>query len=602
MNDLDSAAMQEIQDSFCIYPFVAMNIMPSGTVKPCCAFGHTLESNGRQMSVYEQTVEEIWNSDEMRDIRRKMVEGEPVAGCNYCYEQERKGLRSMWIDWTENWQYGIPSFNPERETIPELKERIRTNGFKVHDGPQWFALDVGNQCNLKCRMCNASYSSGIEKDPVHSRWTGLPELPPSWHGDNLIIGPRPVLGVTYEGFSYPEWNSHIYRSWTNGNASLRLNAAELDIIRLSIKIADEKPENHPVTITVNGSVLFSDSISSELEFDMPPLKTGGELEIRVESPVFVHPKIGQSVGIGIEEIKLIRSSNLNHSDALGRLSSGKRWYQDLAFLEYELLAHPQQLRMLTIIGGEPLLIKEVRYILRHLVERGVARNITLLISTNGTCADNEWFDLLSNFQSINMQISVDGHGGINEYIRSPSKWKTIEENIALFNNQPNTWCDVNMTVQAYNILNIVEVIDFCDRLGIGFRGHLLQWPDHLSPFALPIQIRQLAADRLRNYATQRDSTLVCNRHEKSHAKSLLWSIARTLSSEIILALASMLEGGPQEVNNSLLQRFMLFTNDLDASRGQNFANSIPELHGLIELYSFPWIQKLIFAQLPSSGS
>ena len=30
----------------------------------------------------------------------------------------------------------------------------------------------GNLCNLKCRMCFPTFSSLIEKDEVHSRWSG----------------------------------------------------------------------------------------------------------------------------------------------------------------------------------------------------------------------------------------------------------------------------------------------------------------------------------------------------------------------------------------------------------------------------------------------
>ena len=41
------------------------------------------------MSVYEHSVEEIWNSDTMRDVRRRMIEGKPVEQCSYCYLQER---------------------------------------------------------------------------------------------------------------------------------------------------------------------------------------------------------------------------------------------------------------------------------------------------------------------------------------------------------------------------------------------------------------------------------------------------------------------------------------------------------------------------------
>ena len=82
----------EVMDSFCIYPFMSLNIMPTGTAKPCCAFGTLLEEAGRPLSVYEHSISSIWNSQAMRDMRRDMVGGKPVAACEYCYNQERLGL------------------------------------------------------------------------------------------------------------------------------------------------------------------------------------------------------------------------------------------------------------------------------------------------------------------------------------------------------------------------------------------------------------------------------------------------------------------------------------------------------------------------------
>ena len=246
------------------------------------------------------------------------------------------------------------------------------------------------------------------------------------------------------------------------------------------------------------------------------------------------------------------------------------------------------MKKIGLIGGEPLLIKEVRHIMRHLVETDAAHNIVLVLTTNGTCGDDEWFDLTSRFAGVYVAISVDGFGRVNEYIRFPSKWRSIEENIARFKSQQNTIVDINTTVQAYNILDIVELVAFCDRNGLGFRGHFLQYPNHLSPSVLPFEIRQVAAERLRAYAK------ACGAPPARRLPSALEAapILRTSSAEALQALASALEGGPRDVDLELLRRFMSFTNDLDASRGQNFAGAFSELHGMIEDLGFPWIRDL----------
>ena len=71
------------------------------------------------MSVYEHSVEEIWNSDAMRDVRRKMIEGKPVEQCSYCYLQERTTPPSLRNELNPGWEklgYG----NPRGETIADL--------------------------------------------------------------------------------------------------------------------------------------------------------------------------------------------------------------------------------------------------------------------------------------------------------------------------------------------------------------------------------------------------------------------------------------------------------------------------------------------------
>lgn len=132
------------------------------------------------MSVYEHSIEEIWNSEAMRSVRRNLTEGRPVKECAYCYNQEKVGARSMRIDGLRAW--GAGWLNPRSETIEVIKAKAIGNDFRLPDGPEWVDLDVGNLCNLKCRMCNGLSSSSIANDPVHSQWVYDFETPARWQG------------------------------------------------------------------------------------------------------------------------------------------------------------------------------------------------------------------------------------------------------------------------------------------------------------------------------------------------------------------------------------------------------------------------------------
>src|SRR5579883_2860931 len=58
--------------------------------------------------------------------------------------------------------------------------------------------------------------------------------------------------------------------------------------------------------------------------------------------------------------------------------------------------------------------------------------------------------------------------------------------------------------------------------------------------------------------------------------------------ETLLELAAILEENDKPADPKLLNDFMIFTNDLDADRGQDFASVNAELKDLIVQYGAPW--------------
>jgi MoaA/NifB/PqqE/SkfB family radical SAM enzyme len=43
-------------------------------------------------------------------------------------------------------------------------------GYRLDRPPDWFTLELGNTCNLKCRSCDPAFSSKIAADPVQRAW------------------------------------------------------------------------------------------------------------------------------------------------------------------------------------------------------------------------------------------------------------------------------------------------------------------------------------------------------------------------------------------------------------------------------------------------
>ncbi|MDX9732422.1 MAG: twitch domain-containing radical SAM protein, partial [Bdellovibrionales bacterium] len=155
--------------SLCLYPFVQLSTVPAGFVRPCCYYMDFLahpseearakgsftrmEDKLNKFNVSRDSVKSIWQSEEMAEIRRTMLEGKTLKACAQCYREDQTGSTSLrqrsFKEW--GWHDGV------RAALEEAKER---NG-QISQPIRYFELKPGNLCNLKCRMCNQFDSSKV---------------------------------------------------------------------------------------------------------------------------------------------------------------------------------------------------------------------------------------------------------------------------------------------------------------------------------------------------------------------------------------------------------------------------------------------------------
>jgi hypothetical protein len=82
-----------------------------------------------------------------------------------------------------------------------------------------------------------------------------------------------------------------------------------------------------------------------------------------------------------------------------------------------------------VIGGEPLIAREMDRFLEICENSGRKNKIELSMHTNCTRFDLNFLEALAGFKRVKIHLSLDGHGKLNDYIRYPSRWETIEKNI-----------------------------------------------------------------------------------------------------------------------------------------------------------------------------
>jgi sulfatase maturation enzyme AslB (radical SAM superfamily) len=131
---------------------------------------------------------------------------------------------------------------------------------------------------------------------------------------------------------------------------------------------------------------------------------------------------------------------------------------------------------LDINGGEPSASKNYRNILKN-----IPPSVTSVrINTNCSTVIPEIEELLKRNIHVTVTVSLDGIGGIHDYVRWPIKWENFERNLDIYRtmgiSELNTWT----TVSALNIGDLKNIFAYTKTQGLDHSWALLEQPDVLN--------------------------------------------------------------------------------------------------------------------------
>lgn len=154
-----------------------------------------------------------------------------------------------------------------------------------------------------------------------------------------------------------------------------------------------------------------------------------------------------------------------------------------------------QVNFLSFFGGEPFLIKSTWEILDFAVQKKVANNIDLLFNTNGTIWTTEKQNILSNFKSVDLHLSIDGIEQKFNYTRHPAKWDTFLKNlkkIILWKERTNIPINLvlDYSVSNYNVYDAPEFIVFCNKMNLQYYFNIVVDPEYLCISNLPTVVKE----------------------------------------------------------------------------------------------------------------
>ena len=134
---------------YCSLLWKHMSNEPLGHVRTCCiARDRVPDDNGREVTLGQSSVKEIFHNNYYKNIRQEIREGKMPKNCEPCWQDERNGKKSKRQLYNEIAEQRYGDINYDEE--PDL--------------PEDFQLILSNTCNLKCRSCNPNYSSKWVKE------------------------------------------------------------------------------------------------------------------------------------------------------------------------------------------------------------------------------------------------------------------------------------------------------------------------------------------------------------------------------------------------------------------------------------------------------
>ena len=151
--------MSSLPDTLCMAPWTHTYLSPQTERRMCCAsrepaqsFEQYIDTNTGTGRYHPLTLEQHWNSEHMRSVRRRMIAGEILPECDVC--------NSKLLNTDVYRSYFNQLFGHKRD---EVLAATDDTGYTIMKPVSW-DYRFSNLCNFKCRTCGDMLSSAWESE------------------------------------------------------------------------------------------------------------------------------------------------------------------------------------------------------------------------------------------------------------------------------------------------------------------------------------------------------------------------------------------------------------------------------------------------------
>jgi MoaA/NifB/PqqE/SkfB family radical SAM enzyme len=148
---------------FCNAPWYELHIYWDGSLGICDYEDHKLYSQGNY-NIATMSIAEWFNSDPVKKFRQQVLSDSAVSVCRKCYVEEKVGGMSRRNRSNQKSAIFQQAFADSFAQSPiqkyiDISGTTRTQPIDIH-------VDLGNYCNLACKMCAPEASSRIASQEV----------------------------------------------------------------------------------------------------------------------------------------------------------------------------------------------------------------------------------------------------------------------------------------------------------------------------------------------------------------------------------------------------------------------------------------------------
>lgn len=161
-------------------------------------------------------------------------------------------------------------------------------------------------------------------------------------------------------------------------------------------------------------------------------------------------------------------------------------------------------------GGEPMLNKIHWDILEELDRLG-RYDVKIVYNTNLLKLDHKGkhiFEYWDKFTNWHAGISIDAIGTRAEYVRTGTKWNTLDDNISLVSKHYKDKINFDVTISALNMGGLVDLFDYTasKRIENILYTNIVYYPSWINVYNLPLHYREKISNDIQKFIKKQDNT------------------------------------------------------------------------------------------------